>query len=144
VAVTAEGGVRGEDEACLEIVDSPGGLSVSIRDQRDPIAVGAQGSYNIQVTNTAGAVDQNLALIVTLPDELAAVETGTTGPTAFSIEGQQIVFDPVAEIPAGESVTFRVQVRAEVAGTVTVRADAVSAAVPQPQLAEETTTVLPQ
>src|SRR5690606_39013034 len=75
--VTAEG-ARADDEACLEIRAAQGGLSMTVSDVRDPVALGGETIYEIQVRNNASVTDRDVALTVVVPPEVTPIATGTT------------------------------------------------------------------
>lgn len=141
VTVTSDEGNRGDAEACLEIVTGGVNLSVSVADQRDPVAVGNETTYEILVTNNANRPDQQVALAVTLPQQLVLNQVGTAGPSQSFVQGNAVRFAPVAEIRPGETLTYRIRARALQPGDARIRVELTSTASPTPITAEETTTV---
>jgi hypothetical protein len=142
VTVTsAEGAPAGSAEACLEIVAVQSTLAVTINDTKDPVQAGTDVAFTIQVTNNAQAPDTQVQIAVTLPPELQAQIVGNEGPTQARQQGAIVYFDPIASLPAGQTVTYNLTARALRAGTVQTRAEARSTASPTPQAALQSTTI---
>jgi len=118
-------------------------LSLSVADLRDPVAAGKEVTYDIRVTNQGTVADQQIVLRVEVPAGLIIVPLGTAGPRLSkpSIEGRTVRFDPVGPLAPGESVDFRVRVKAQQPGQYLLRASVSSRNMPQPLAAEESTEV---
>ncbi|MBX3412983.1 MAG: DUF11 domain-containing protein [Pirellulales bacterium] len=144
VTVTTDQGARADDDACLEVRPVQGGLTMTVSDTRDPVTVGGDVTYEVVVRNTAQTPDSNVAVSVTLPTELSPVSTGTQGPSAHTIVGQAVTFQPVAQIPAGGTLTYQVQARANQAGQARVTATLNSQSRMQALTADETTAIFTQ
>lgn len=142
VTVTCREGVRADGEACLTIEGGPEGLSTTLSDVRDPVTVGRQTAYEIRVVNEGQRAAEALVVSLELPPELEPLMVGTVGPGRYEIRGNTVRFDPVATLAAGQSLTYRVEVRARRAGTARVRARLESRTLSQPVTVEESTTVL--
>jgi uncharacterized repeat protein (TIGR01451 family) len=140
--LTAEEGVQAEDDACLEIRAAPGGLAITVHDFSDPVALGKGTTYEIRVSNQGQTAHRDLSVVVTVPVGMLPDRIGTSGPGMPTIEGQTVRFDPVAELPAGETATYRVRVRTRQAGKYSLRAEVTSRDQPQSVAAEETTEVV--
>ncbi len=140
--VTTPDGQHFEDDVYLEIRPTLGGLAVTAVDLRDPVAVGRGTTYEIQVTNQADAPHQDVAVVATVPVGMMPDRLGTSGPAKPNIQGQVIRFQPVAELPTGQTLTYRVRVQTRQVGEVTFRAEVTSRDQPQPLTAEETTEVV--
>jgi uncharacterized repeat protein (TIGR01451 family) len=142
VTVTCQEGVRGDSEACLAIQGVAMPLTVTVADLRDPVAVGNESTYQIQVINGGDAPDQQVQLSVTFPSQMTPSAVGTSGPAAYNIQGQTVQFQPVATIRARETLTFQVMARATQAGSALVQAGVSSTNSPQVISAQQTTTVI--
>lgn len=141
VTVTADGGLRADDEFCLEIQSPPAGLTMTLSDLNDPVEAGKQLTYEIRVQNQGQAPDSDIVVEVRLPQEFSPVAIGTSGPTQQTIQGQSIRFAPVAELGAGETLTYRVRVQANRPGMVRVVASVTSQSLTTAVTAEESTSV---
>jgi uncharacterized repeat protein (TIGR01451 family) len=145
VTVTTREGARADDDACLEVLagGGPSGLRLTITDRRDPVAVGQEGTYEIRVTNGGQSVERDVVMIATAPAEMTPVDIAG-GPAQMTIRGQQIVFEPVRELPPGQALTYQVRMRANRPAQVRVQAQVTSAGQTQPLLAAEETTLVGQ
>ncbi len=141
VTVTADGGVRADDEFCVKIELPPAGLTMTISDLNDPVASGKQLTYEIRVQNQGQSPEANLVVEVRLPNQFSPVAIGTSGPTRPTIEGQLIRFAPVAQLAAGEVLTYRVRVQANSTGMVRMVASLSSESLAAPLTAEESTSI---
>jgi uncharacterized repeat protein (TIGR01451 family) len=141
IRATADGGAEAADQACLAIQGTPSQISLSIAALREPAQVGSEIVYDIRVTNRGDTPDRDLTLTITLPPSLSPQRVGTSGPARASITGQTVTFLPVAEIRAGETLTYRVTVRAIAAGEGTVTATVGSAGLATPLVKDKASTV---
>jgi uncharacterized repeat protein (TIGR01451 family) len=93
----------------LEVVDSP-----------DPIEVGGQTTYTIDVTNQGTADDTNIVIAATLAPQqkLVSVDTAGAKGVANSVAGQKVTFAPVPVLHAGERVTYKIVIEATAVGDV--------------------------
>lgn len=156
VTVTSPEGARGESEACLEVrpasapaaagpdaanAATAGSLQLTIADLRDQIAVGNEVTYDVRVTNSGTAPDQQVVVVVTAPAEMTPISAGSGGPKGFTIDGQSMKFAALPEIRPGETVRYQIRMRANRAGTARVRAQMQTSGTQRPISAEETTTI---
>jgi uncharacterized repeat protein (TIGR01451 family) len=139
VTVTSGEGLRSDDTACLQITPAAAGLGVAMTSLRNPAIVGSDITYQITVTNKGTASDRNLSVVFTAPPETTPLPDpngALQNPALMTAKGQSIQFDPVREIRAGETLQFKVVVRANRIGSVRPRVDVTSTGSPQPVAAE--------
>jgi uncharacterized repeat protein (TIGR01451 family) len=141
--VTTQENVRADAEACVEISGRRDVLSVTVADQRDPVVINDEITYTVRVTNNAPVSDREVTVAVTLPNEVIPI-AGHNGPTQAGVNNRTVRFAPVAEIRAGETLTFVVRAKAQQAATATVRVDVTSNAAQSPVVATETTNIFAQ
>lgn len=166
VTVIAPDGGKVEAEACLEITpagappdiapksdsgtpdktepSAADGLTMSVVGLRNPVPVNKELTYEIRVTNNGAASQRQLALTATVPEGMVFNPIGTQGPdpAKFAIEGRTIRFDPLGEVRPGESLTYRVRVRAKQVGPkFSFHAELSSPTLSQPLVKEENTEV---
>lgn len=141
VTVTSDQEVRADAEACLEIRPPPPGLTLSISDLTDPIGVGRELTYEIRVENRSTEADSNVVLEVTLPAQLEVAPIGIRGPANFKVESNRVLFEPVAEVPAGATLTYRLRARALQPGDARVTASLRSRRLVQPLVESELTSI---
>jgi uncharacterized repeat protein (TIGR01451 family) len=169
VSVTAQDGIKSEDEACIEILaansapsfnnpppsttpetpaasPSANDLALAAVCLFSPVTVGKDVTYEIRVTNSGKSPYQQILVTATVPEEMTINPIGTTGPgpTQFTIEGRTIRFDPVFEIKPGETTAYRVRVRAKQPGVIHFHAELKALTLPQPIVQEVKTEVLPE
>jgi len=106
---SAEVSFKGVAAVLLEMVDTP-----------DPIEVGNQTVYTIDVTNQGYADDHNIRIKCTLPDEEKYISADSSGAknVQFSVSGQVVTFEPVPVIAPKERIQYRVTVQALRVGNV--------------------------
>jgi uncharacterized repeat protein (TIGR01451 family) len=169
VSISSSQGVQAEDEKTLEIRSASGALppeaagpgtiqpgetapgaapsaadlTMTVTDLRDPVAAGKELTYQITVVNNGNAVHRQVEVVAMVPDGMAPAPLGTTGPgpTQFVIDRQTVSFNPVMEVRPGETLTYRVRVRAKQAGLFHFRAELSSRELSQPVLQDESTEV---
>jgi uncharacterized repeat protein (TIGR01451 family) len=138
--VTTREGVTSTDSLNVTVSDAPG-ATMLIVDTNDPVAVGDELGYNIQVTNQNGTADlHNLRIIGLIPGEMVYVSA--YGPTPFTVVGQEVRFGPVAELKPGETIEFHIRVKAIAAGSAVFNATMRSDEFGESIVDQEGTTVL--
>lgn len=137
-ASSAEYGLSGSDEACTEWRGYPA-LLIEVIDTEDPLPVGEQTTYVIQITNQGTAQDTNVALNVALPSQLKVVSAA--GDTQGTISGNNVSFAPYPVLEAKEIIEFRVVVEAVSEGDARFKANMKSDLLRSPVPEEEATQV---
>jgi uncharacterized repeat protein (TIGR01451 family) len=112
------------DEFCTIFKGAPAVLFKMI-DTKDPIAVGEETSYVIEVISQGSLPVTNVRVQAIVPDGMALVRT--TGPTEshkgeLAKQGQVVRFDPYTSLAAGGHITYEVFVKAVQAGDLHFRA----------------------
>jgi uncharacterized repeat protein (TIGR01451 family) len=145
VQVTSQEGAADQSEVSLEIRRVQSQLSLSVAALADPVAVGKDVTYEIQVTNSGQGPDQDVAVLAVLPREMSLVRVGTRGPSGFGVDAQDVQlvrFQPVARIEPGQTLTYRVTARANQAGDVRFEVRVSSAGLTEPLSDEEETLIV--
>ena len=152
-SVTSLEGSSGSGEACTEIREpakpspSPSGptappeLKVTAASLRNPVAEGREFTYEALVTNTGASAATQVVLIAAIPNGMAPINFGTTGPTQPTIEGQTLRFEPVATLPPGQTLTYRIRVRSQQSGDFRFHVEATTRGASSPFTADATTQV---
>ena len=113
-------------------------LDFAIRNPGGPVEVGAQTSFEIEVTNSGSADDGNVQIQLQLPPGLELIDAEGDSQT----DGRGLVaFAPITSLSPGQSVTRRATVRGTAAGTHLARAVVVSRGLTTPVTKEESTLV---
>jgi uncharacterized repeat protein (TIGR01451 family) len=131
-ASSSEYGLSGSDDACTEWRGYPA-LLLEVIDTEDPLLIGEQTTYVIQVTNQGTAPDTNITLDVQLPAGLKVVSAA--GDTQGTISGNNVRFAGYPVLSAKEIIEFRVVAEAVSEGDSRFRAqmnsDLLKTAVPE-------------
>ncbi|MBN2581520.1 MAG: DUF11 domain-containing protein, partial [Planctomycetes bacterium] len=85
-------------------------------DLEDPIEVGKEETYKIEVTNQGSAVGTNISVSCTLPPEQDYVSG--KGPTQAAVQGKAVTFAPLASLAPKATAVYYVTVKAVKAGDV--------------------------
>lgn len=112
-------------------------LSLSVRDLDDPVEIGVETAYEVQVKNEGSAAARNVQLSCELPEGMILVDVA--GPTQHRQERNSIVCAPLAQLRPGETATVRVRVKSAAAGHARFRAKLTSESVEAPLIQEELT-----
>ena len=151
-------GRRAEDEAFLEITRTPeaeapppaimpeitpptDALDLTVVGLRNPVATGKELTYDVRVVNRGTLPYRQLSLTAIAPEGMTPNPLGTSPPERFRIDGQVVYFDAIDELPAGETLTFRIRVRTSVAGQCRFRVELTSPMLSEPLAAEALTEV---
>jgi hypothetical protein len=153
VNVRSAEGVTKDEQGCVEIqaaeegtppatggAGADGRLSLSVADQVDPVAVGADTTHQVTITNGTNQPERNVTLRLVIPAELTLKEIA--GPVQGGLTPTGFNFTPIAELRNGETVTFTLKFTARSAGTARLRTEVTSARQTQPISADETTEVV--
>src|SRR5262249_44779702 len=108
----ADWGLEAKAAAPVHVEGVPG-LLLAVADLDDPVEVGAETTYEIRVLNQGSGACSQVQIRAVVPDGMAVVGTE---PAAHGVQGQEVVFDPVAKLAGRADVVFRVKVRAKAAG----------------------------
>ena len=102
--------ITAEAMARAEVVRLPA-LQLVALDGTDPVPVDGETTYVIRVTNEGNAPDQDLRVTATLPEGLKYVDA--KGLSKAKNNGQEVKFEPIEEIAAGDSVEFRIMAKSD-------------------------------
>lgn len=96
-------------------------LSFTIADDNDPVEVEGETNYSIKVTNNGTRPDAQVQLIVELPRGATLVGQ-PDAPVQSTLNGNQIIFSPLAAMKAKETVEYQFTIRWTEEGQQNVRA----------------------
>jgi len=114
-------------------------LNVCIRDLEDPICVGDNTSYRIEVVNQGSEPDENVRVVVRFPREI--VPLSAVGASPGQVSGQTVTFAPYSPLGPRQSVDFRVDARAKDRGDARIKVEVMSDSITTPIVQEESTIV---
>lgn len=89
-------------------------LSVERLNEERLIGVGEQLTTKVQVQNRGTATAKRVGLQIDLPTEMKLVSA--SGPSTYKIDGQRLIFDPIASIDANGSAAYELVLEAKAAG----------------------------
>lgn len=119
VAAKADSGVSEQAQTTTR-VEGISAVVLDVSETDDPVEVGGETVFNLQVTNRGSQPAVHVQVAAKLPAQMEALDA--SGPTSGQIEGQQIVFDPIESLAPGQSETYQVRVRCQAEGQVGFRA----------------------
>jgi uncharacterized repeat protein (TIGR01451 family) len=90
---------RGMPAVRLEVVDHP-----------DPVEIGGETIYTISVMNQGTAQDGNVEVIALFPPSLKPL--AVSGATNSRIDGQRVIFAPVAVIEPKQEIIYKIKAQA--------------------------------
>lgn len=136
VRATSEHGAVSDAQFSTSVEGTPA-LAMEIRDLDDPVEVGSETAYEIVVRNEGSAPAKTVSLTCEIPSGMNVLKA--EGPVD-SIRGKDAVsFNPVIELGAGNSITYRVHVRGTANGHHRLRARLSSESMPEPLTKDELT-----
>ena len=151
VRVACREGLQADDHACLEVraaaQSEAGNLDVSISGVPEPVNVGQEETYYVEVLNRGQQPDSQVALVVELPSQMVPVPLQTVGPDvdghrlAYEIHGQTVTFQPAGRLDPGQKLSYRIHARTIASGEVQVQAQVTSQSVRQAKTAQRKTTI---
>jgi uncharacterized repeat protein (TIGR01451 family) len=133
--------------ACLRIDAPTSDLTLSLVGLKNPVAAGSEVNYEVRVANHGEAPDEQVVVAAEIPEGMTVMQLGTRGPDSLlraELVGSRYTFKPVPRIGAGESLTWKLRLRADQPGDVTLKVFVDSQGLVEPLTAEEQTTVLPE
>lgn len=137
--VSADGGLRKEAQATVEILGAPG-VNHEMRDTRDPVEVGKRTSYVIVLSNKGGTVAENQIVVrAIVPAELKVIQA--KGPSAENVAAQIVTFAPV-DVAPGQVLEFTIECEALQKGDVRFRVEFSSPTRQPPTFEEESTRII--
>ena len=112
-------------------------ILVQMADGPDPVQVGKECTYTIEITNTGTAAGTNIKLVATLEDPADFVTA--TGQTKETVSGKTITFAPVASLAPKQKATYKVTVKAVKGGDVRFKTSITSDQLTRPVESAEAT-----
>ncbi len=114
-------------------------LHVCCTDLEDPICVGENTSYRIQVINQGSEPDENVRVTVRFPREIAPLNG--LGASKAQVSGQTVTFAPYSPLGPRQSIEYRVDARAKERGDARIKVEVMSDSITTPIVQEESTIV---
>lgn len=112
-------------------------ILVQMADSPDPVRVGDQTTYTVEITNTGTASGTNIKLVCTLEDPADFVNA--VGQTKETVSGKSITFAPVGNLPPKAKATYKITVKAVKSGDVRFKTSITSDQLGRPVEQDEAT-----
>jgi uncharacterized repeat protein (TIGR01451 family) len=112
-------------------------LLLEAADSRDPVRVGENVTYTINVLNQGNAADHNIRLVATLPDGEQYVNSD--GPTQANAAGSTLTFSPLQNLSPKQTATWHVEIKALKAADVRFKVEMTSESCHEPAVKMEQT-----
>ena len=135
---TAERGLSAQQEETI-LVEGVAAILFQVVDLADPIEVGGETTYEIQVLNQGTSSANNIRLRAILPEELKPLSA--EGPTRHLLDGQMVTFDPLTGLAPKAETIYRIKARALHAGDSRIRVQLLTDELQTPVTKEESTRV---
>ncbi len=136
--VSAELGAAAQADHMLR-VESAADLQFAVTDLSDPVEVNGEALYQVELANVGTSPDTNLLVTISSSGELELLSVD--GAQINSVSPQRIELQPIARLPAGQRLVWRVRARARSAGQALLRVQVQSDQMPQPITKEEGTRI---
>lgn len=121
------------------VVEGLAELAFSVADLADPIEVGSETTYEVRVHNRGSKADSDIRLVAELPPGM--VPASGDGPVPATVQGQRVVFSPLARLAPDEEAVFKIHATGEVTGDHVIRVQLQSTELRVPVTKEEITRV---
>ena len=125
-------------EAITDVKGIPA-ILLEMIDLEDPILVGGTETYEITIINQGSAVDTNIRLVCTLPDNMEYI-TGS-GPTEPSVKGKKVTFAPLLNLAPKARAIYRLTCKANTTGDVRFHVEMTSDQIKSPVEENEATRI---
>lgn len=125
--VTADNFAGDTAEQCLKIDKSPGVIIMQVRDRNDLLQIGDETEYLVTISNTGLQSVRGIQLTTEIPDMFRIVSAEVRQEkhrllNTTDITGRTVTFGPVATLRGGDTLHYRIRVKAFSAGDGTFRA----------------------
>jgi uncharacterized repeat protein (TIGR01451 family) len=121
-------------------IDGVEAVRLETIDLTDPVTVGGETTYEIQVKNQGTAEAINVRVTAKLPSEMTFV--GGQGDSEVRGDDRQIRLAAIPRLRPGDVASWRVRVRAEEPGKTRLRLELMSDATKRPVIEQEPTTIV--
>jgi uncharacterized repeat protein (TIGR01451 family) len=136
VAARPQDGEEVRTETNLD-VQGVSSLTLDITNPDHQVEMDRETTYTVRVVNRGGVPASGVQVMATLPNGM--VLRGATGQTQYRLQGQQVVFAPLARLEPGGNAVFRVTGCCQALGDLHFRVQLISDQSPQPLCQEEVT-----
>jgi uncharacterized repeat protein (TIGR01451 family) len=128
--------VEKEHEVAVEGIAA---ILFEVVDVDDPVETGGETAYEIRVLNQGSKAATNVQIVATLPEGMRPV--AAEGPTAHTLQPNQVVFEGLARLAPKADTTYRIRVQGLQPGDQRVRVQLLTDQMQTPVTKEESTRV---
>jgi uncharacterized repeat protein (TIGR01451 family) len=114
-------------------------LTMKIKSRDNVLEVGRETVFEIRVGNQGSSADSAVQILAAVPEGM--MPKSADGPTGYRIQGQQVLFEPLARLDPNSQVVFHVSVAAQSPGDRRLRVQLTSSSMHEPVTREERTLV---
>lgn len=114
-------------------------ILLEVVDIEDPIEIGADVTYRIEVTNQGSAVGTGIKIVATLPPEQAYVSS--SGKTKATVVGKTVTFAPLARLAPKAKAVFTIVTKGIKTGDVRFKVELTSDQMTSPAGESESTRI---
>jgi uncharacterized repeat protein (TIGR01451 family) len=134
----AKGGLTDEHEETVS-VEGIAAILFELADVNDPVELGGETTYEIRVINQGSKAATNVKLVALLPKQMEPISAD--GPARHTIDGQRVLFDPIAQLAPKADTTYSIKVKAQEAGDLRLKVQLLTDDLKAPITKEESTRV---
>ncbi len=138
IATKARQGLEDRTEARV-VVDGIVSLMFEVVDVKSPIEIGGETTYEIRVVNQGSKPASNVQVAAVMPQGMRAISG--QGESRHAIQGDRVIFAPLAQLAPKADAKFRIQAQGLRAGDQRVHVQVTSDEVQQPITKEVSTRV---
>jgi uncharacterized repeat protein (TIGR01451 family) len=135
---TSKDGLK-DERAEVVSIEGLAAINFQLSDVKDPIEVGGETSYEIRVTNQGSKAAINVRLGALVPRGMKALSAD--GPSRHTIEGQQVLFEPIKQLAPKADTSFTIRVKAVTVGDQRLQVQVATDEIRDPITKEESTRV---
>ena len=132
-------GVRAEPAELKMQVEGQSELVFALRDDADPVEIGGQTRYHLQIGNQGTRPDHDIGVSLVLPD--GATLLHVDAPVDYQLQGNRLQFRPLAILEPKQQADIRVTLEHGAEGVQILRAELTSRLRPVAVIKEESTKV---
>jgi uncharacterized repeat protein (TIGR01451 family) len=115
-------------------------FKLQVSDKKDPVEVGGQTAYTIDVFNQGTLPGQQVTVTAVLPAQVRLLRV--QAPARYRVEGQRIIFAPLDGLASGQSLSYVLEVEAIQPGEARFHAELTATSLREPVVKEESTNVV--
>ena len=120
-------------------VEGLSALGVEMTCTENPVEVNGETAYDIHINNTGSKTETDIKLLAEVPPQMQF--KSCTGPAAYKVDGNKIVFDTMPALAPRAEATFRITLKAIEPATVRFKIQVTSTNLVEPVIQMEATRI---